>query len=396
MWFLRRHPYPFLRLAREYGDLVSFRIGAREVVLVSEPRLIDQIFRDYYSHFEKDWGPRRGASAFRNGLLTSEGNEHRAQRQTMSAMFTRAAIEAKRPLIASIVEEWTARQRDGAAIDVFQEMSHLGAAIAGRVLFGVDLDPARMIEAGEPLRRSFRRVMFPYADRLRVRRDRGKNVQALVGEIRARGQSGEGLLAPLVRDGTDDQLATMLITGQETVRIATSWAWFLLSAHPGARERLARESEFAKPVLMESLRLYPPQWMIGRRAIEPYRLDESTVPAGALVLLSPYIVQRDPRFFDQPEDFVPERWLRGDPPARGTFFPFGGGPRRCIGDVFAIVAATTILSVIARRWRLECDPRGGRLNVRLTLQPRAMPARLRAVLPVSAAGGSPLATATRR
>ena len=392
--FLRRDPETFRALARKYGDVVYFRIGTRDVFLVSHPALIEQIFRDHYAFFEKDWGPRRGSSVFRNGLLTSEGDEHRAQRQQMAALFSRSRLDAQIPAVAAIIHSWSRKQRDGAAVDVFEQMWLLSIEIAFRVLFGSTVDPVQVRQAVDPVTRAFRRFMFPYADRIRIRRDRRRKIQQVLKDMLSRHDPArdQALLAPLTED--DEQMATFFVAGQETIRIATSWTWFLLSSHPEAAAKLISEARqpvpsdgsqsalpFATAVLMESMRLYPPQWMIGRRPIAPYTLDGHSLPIGALVLMSPYVVQRDERFFADSDKFVPERWLGPDgrPALRYAYFPFGGGARRCIGESFAMIVATAMLSMIARDWIFDCDESGGAFDPRLTLAPRSMPARIRAV-----------------
>jgi cytochrome P450 len=386
LFFVRRHPETFLKMARRYGDLVYFGVGAREVYLVSRADLVQQTFRDSYSHFEKDWGPRRGASPLGNGLLTSEGAEHRAQRMDFSRIFARPAVEARRSEVEAELESWSRRQRDGGEIDLFQEMSAIGTAIAARVLFGAPIDPAVAHEAMDTLGRGFGRVMFPHAHRFRVRRDRGAPLFDLVRHVREHA-TGTGLLSPA--DLSDDQLATFLVTSQETIRIATTWAWLLLSANPHARDADAHS------VLLESMRLHPPQWMIGRRTIAPYRLDGYDVPVGALVLTSPYVVHRDPRYFDDPLRFDPARWQK---PLvdRNAYFPFGGGARRCIGEAFATMGGTMVLSILGRDWTFECRSHDVRYDARLTLQPRRVMATLRArQSPNSRASLPPSHTAAR-
>src|SRR5688572_4876096 len=362
--FLRRHPETFLRLARRYGDLVYFKIGSREVFLVSHPTQIEKILLEHYSHFEKDWGPRRGNSTLGNGLVTSEGADHRAQRQKASSMFARAEIDAQMPQVTRAIETWSQKQKDGCRIDVFHEMSQLGTEIASRVLFGSNVDPQRVIDAVAPVSRGFRAFMFPYADRFRIPWQRGSRIQQLLKVMIPRGDPAAtgALLAPAMTEETEpplfrDQMATFLVAGTETLRIATSWAWLLLSKRPDAAEKLRSEAQqrpgerrpgkttFAEAVLMESMRLYPPQWMVGRRVITPYPLDGHLIPAGALVLMSPYVVHRDKRFFDEAESFVPERWMGTERPSlRHGYFPFGGGPRRCILEAMAITFGTAILS----------------------------------------------------
>ncbi|HEX8618876.1 MAG TPA: cytochrome P450 [Thermoanaerobaculia bacterium] len=369
VWFMRRHPETFLKLARKFGDVVYFEVGAREIFLVSRPDLITRIFRDSYTHFDKDWGPRRGASVFGNGLLTSEGDEHRRQRMDFSRIFARPAIEAKRPLVAAAIESWSARQHDGSHVDLFREMSVLGSDVAARVLFGCALDHDAMSEAMDTVGRRFRRVMFPHAERFRIKRDSGARLYELVRFVKTHA-TADGLLG--AAELPDDQLATFLITSQETIRIATTWAWLMMSRQPELRH--------ADPeaLLLESMRLYPPQWMIGRRTIAPYALDEYEVPRGAMVLLCPYVVHRDPRWFDDPLRFDPARWQT--PLAnRAAYFPFGGGPRRCIGESFAMTVGTMMLTMLARDWTFDCGTGALSYEARLTMQPRGATARLRRV-----------------
>lgn len=397
---VRRHPETFLRLAREYGDLVYFRVGSREVFLVSRPSLIEKIFRDHYTHFEKDWGPRKEHSVFRNGLLTSEGPEHRSQRQELSKIFARGSIESRRPAVQEVVRAWSGRRRAGESIDLFEEMSHLSSEIGSRTLFGCSLDTNEMLTRTTEVVRRFGRFMFPYASKLAFLARRGKGMGALVAQIREHAASHDSpdcMLRRMINEsphGTDAMIATFIVAAQETVPIATSMSWWLLSRHPEVAERLAAEASeraadggssrlpYAEAVLSESIRLYPPQWMVGKRSIAPYDLDGYELPVGALVLLSPYVVQRDARHFPEPGRFDPERWLgpnRG-PSERFAYFPFGGGPRRCIGESFAMIFGSLTLSAVARDWRFECEKQEPRWNVRLTMRPRTVPAR---VLPVN-------------
>jgi len=396
--FLRRHPETFLRLARQYGDLVYFRIGSREVFLVSHPTQIEKILLEHYSFFEKDWGPKRGHTTLGRGLATSEGADHREQRQQASSLFARPGIDSRMPEVAAAVETWSRKQRDGLKVDVFDEMSLLGTEIAMRTLFASGIDPQSVVDAVAPLSKGFRPFMFPFADRLRIRRQRGTKVQKVLDEVIPEDPAGSGaLLAPLMTADREtprfrEQMATFLVTGMETVRIATSWAFFLLGGHPDAAERLRSEAQqpderipgrttFAEAVLMEALRLYPPQWMVGRRVITPYPLEGHLIPANALVLMSPYVVHRDARFFADADRFVPQRWLGAErgPTLRYAYFPFGGGPRRCIGETMAMSMGTAILSGIARDWEFLFASNAGRYQARLLLKPRPMIARLRAV-----------------
>jgi cytochrome P450 len=378
--FLRRHPETFLKLARKYGDLIHFRIGPREIFLVSRPDLFEPMFREYYAHSEKDWGPRRGSTIFGNGLLTSEGGDHRSQRHVFARIFARAEIERRKPAVAEVVEEWSRRQTDGAEVDVVREMSLLMTAISTRLLFGCRIDAASLLAMNGAINRRFRRYMFPYADRLRIRRSFTEQVSKLVSDVKKEG-SDDAMLAPMLDgDGlADQQLATFLMAGQEALRIAMSWTLFLLSRHPNVRQRLAGDPSprFTEQVLNESLRIFPPQWAIGRRTMTPYTIDGYEMPAGSLVLASPYVVHRDMRYFEQPLRFDPGRW-DSPPSVRAAYFPFGIGPRRCIGEAFALIVGTMVLSQIASRWMFDCTTEPS-YDVRLTLAPANLRAKLRRV-----------------
>ena len=379
--FLRRDPETFLKIARKYGDLSYFTVGPREVFVVSRPVLIEQVLRDHYRHSEKDWGPARGSTALGNGLFTSEGAEHRAQRHSFSRMFGRSEIEARKPIVAETIERWSARQNDGAEVDVLHEMSLLMTEVSSRLLFGCAVDGAVAVKTNAYVNRRFRRVMFPYAERFRIKRNLADQLGPLVRYVKEHGTE-QGLLAPILHGDAiaDQQLATFLVAGQEALRIALSWTWFLLSTHHQARERLLAEpaSRFTEQVLTESMRLYPPQWMIGRRTVTPYRLDGYDVPLGSLVLASPYVVHRDARYFSDPLRFDPERWA-APLDVRSAYFPFGSGPRRCIGEAFALIVGTMVVSLIARDWMFDCGSRKPSFDVRLTLAPRGLRAKMRRV-----------------
>jgi cytochrome P450 len=378
---LRRHPETFLKLARKYGDVVYFTVGPREVLLVSRPDLVESIHRQHYAHSQRDWGPQRGSTAFGNGLFTAEGDDHRAQRQVFSRLFARPSIEARKPVVTDAIEAWSERHRDGEEIDLLHEMSVLMTEISSRVLFGCVTEGAATVAATTKLNGSFSRVMFPYADRFRRKRDLGQPLAPLIAYVKKHGTE-EGLLAPMLNGDAqaDQQLATFIVTGQESLRLATTWTWILLSKHRHVRERFLDDPSprFIDQVLNESMRLYPPQWMIGRKTITPYPLDGFEVPRRSLVLTCPYVVHRDPRYFDDPLRFNPARW-EGMPPVRGAYFPFGGGPRRCIGESFALIVGNLVLASLAKRWIFDCSDHDPSYDVRLTLAPRGVKARLRRV-----------------
>jgi cytochrome P450 len=186
-----------------------------------------------------------------------------------------------------------------------------------------------------------------------------------------------------------DEALTLLLAGHETTAVALTWTWYLLSQHPEAEAKLHAELDtvlggrlpslddldrlsYTRMVLTESLRLYPPAWLMTRRNLDAYGLGGPILPARTLILISPYLTQRDPRFFDAPEQFQPERWAQNFSGPKFAYFPFGGGPRQCIGEGFAWMEAMLVLSTLAQQWRMQMVP-GHPVGVKplVTLRPKA-------------------------
>jgi cytochrome P450 len=245
----------------------------------------------------------------------------------------------------------------------------------------------------------FGRLASPYAPLLdqipsssnrefeRVLRSFDGTVDRLIESRRSRGLDGDDVLSQLLRTRDPDtgepmsmgqvrdEVLTLMVAGHETWSNSLIWTWYLLSENPSARERMESELDqvlgdrpptaedlralrFTGAVFSESLRLYPPVWTVGRTALEDREVDGCTIPAGSIVLLSPYVVQRDPRWYPEPTAFRPDRWLSEDPRRIPTFafFPFGAGPRVCIGQPLAMFAGVLLLATIARRRRLDLLP----------------------------------------
>ena len=186
-----------------------------------------------------------------------------------------------------------------------------------------------------------------------------------------------------------DDLLTILLAGHDTMTSALTWVWLLLSSRPDVEEALQVELSsvldgrdasaadvpglvYTRAILAEALRLYPPAWVLARHAVEPFQFDEGEVPAGALVLMSQYLLHRDDRWFDRPHDFAPDRWFPGRPTdtPRTAYFPFGAGPRSCVGESFAWMEGVLLLATIAQRWKLRPVSAFPDIELRITLRPR--------------------------
>jgi cytochrome P450 len=291
------------------------------------------------------------------------------------------------------------------ALDVAREMAALTLAIAGKTLFDADVEgeESRIGPGLTTALASFNLALLPFGDRLvrlpipaarRFRRARAEMdafIYKMIAERRAAGGAGRDVLSLLIaardEDGdrrglTDghirDEALTLLLAGHETTANALAWTWHLLALHPEAEAALHREVdavlggrpasaadaprlEYTRAVLAESMRLYPPAYLLGRRAQTEYQPPGTgyVLPAKTAVFVSQHLLHRDPRFWDAPDRFEPHRWLRGEHPAthRFAYFPFGGGPRICIGEHFAWMEGVLVLATLAERWRFVSDRR---------------------------------------
>jgi cytochrome P450 len=399
---LRRDPLAFLTgIAREHGDIARFRLGPVDVHLLSRPDWIRDVLVTHAERFHKGRGLERAKRLLGEGLLTSEDPVHLRQRRMMQPAFHRQRIAA----YGAVMSEYAARHgegwSDGETRDVAQEMSRLTLAIVGKTLFDADV-ASEADEIGEALTvavelfgRTFSLPFFQILDRLplpsnrRFEKARARidaTIARLIAERRRAPESREDLLSLLVQaqdtegDGggmsdtqVRDEAVTIFLAGHETTANALTWTWYLLSQNPEVEARLHAEVDvlqgalgfedlpklrYAEMVLSESMRLYPPAWIIGRRSLSDYEIGGYTVPKGSIVVASPWVTHRDPRFFSDPERFDPERWR---PEAKETrprfsYFPFGGGPRVCIGEGFAWMEGVLLLATLARGWRLRLLP----------------------------------------
>jgi cytochrome P450 len=388
----------FTRCAREFGDIASFRIGPRRICLVSQPQLIEEILVTNAKSFTKHFGARMLKTTLGNGLLTSEGAFWLRQRRLIQPSFSRERIATYAPIMVELAERSSAAWKDGETRDVHAEMTHLTLDIIARSMFGADVSEQAVIvgeavaDLAAALVRRFQSVfrlppVIPTPANLRRRRA-ARQIDSILYDIiqkrRDSKVSGDDLLGILIRvcdqdDGsrmTDQQLRdeaiTLFLAGHDTTALTLTWGLYLLARHPEAASTLKRELDevlggraptaadiprlvYTERVIREIMRLYPSAYVVGRAPIGPYRLGDYTVPPGGTILMSQWVVQRDPRWYDEPEKFRPERWGEETERRRPKFsyFPFGGGPRVCIGNHFAMMEAVLVLAAVARNWRVS-------------------------------------------
>jgi cytochrome P450 len=389
------------RWAREYGDLISARFGPKRILFASHPDLVEEVLVHQNRKFIKHYRLRQAKLTLGEGLLTSEGDFWRAQRRLAQPAFHRDRIAAFGELMVDFTERLLSGWGDGQARDLQSDMMQLTLEIVAKALFGAELggESTEVRAAMETLMHSFvastaRAIIVPQwlptPSNLRVARAVRRLNGVLFNIIAERRRDGEDrgdLLSMLLhaqdeesgRRMTDRQLRdecmTLFLAGHETTANTLAWAWFLLSQSPAAEAKLHEEVDrvlegraptladlprlpYTEHVVTESLRLYPPAWMLGREATEPLDLGGYRVSKGTTIFMTACVIHRDPRWYEDPEAFRPERWSDGlmQRIPRYAYFPFGGGPRICIGNNFALMEAALVLATIARKYRLRLAP----------------------------------------
>jgi len=404
--FLRRDPIGLLEWAADVGDVVRVRVPRLDLYVLNHPDLVWDVLATDSHAFSKGPTMQAAKRILGESLLTSEGEHHRRQRRLIQPLFHHQRIAGFAPTIRQVGERagyhWVGRE----VIDVRAEMARLTLQIVAQTLFGSGIDEAgsaRIARALSDVLDQFDRVfspLLPITERLpipstrRFRRARAvfdEIIYGLIAERRATRADADDLLSRLIRaqeagfgmtdEQVRDEAITIFLAGHETTSNLLAWTWLLLSENPVVEaqlhERLDDET-FVMAVLHESMRLYPPAWAIGRRPLTEHVANGVRIPAGAVVIVSPWLIHHDPRWWADPMMFRPDRWLTEESAARRhAFLPFGGGPRMCIGEGFAELEASVLLATIGRMWRFEHDA-AHRVDLQpvVTLRPRdGMPMR---------------------
>src|SRR5690242_5059635 len=388
----------FTELAR-YGDVVGIRVVNFKNVFINHPDLIEEVLVGHPRRYVKGRVLRANRHVFGDGLLTSEGDFWLRQRRLVQPAFHRARIASYAETMVQyaqrMLESWSA----GEERDVHREMMRLTLPIVAKTLFDADVagdaqDVGKSLELLLELGANFRRTLFvphwvPTPTNLRIKREIAfieSILYRIIAERRASSRDTGDLLSMLLNaqdeDGsrmTDKQLRdetiTLFLAGHETTASTLSWTWWLLAQNPAAEAKLHGELDsvlggrapslddlsklpYTANVITESLRLYPTAWGLARIAVEDHELGGYTVRKGMGVAMAQWVVHRDKRWYDAPEEFRPERWegdlLKKLP--RFAYFPFGGGPRQCIGNSFAVMEASLLLATIAQKFRLRLVP----------------------------------------
>jgi cytochrome P450 len=399
LFSFRRDSIGFLkRIASEYGDIVYFKIGPIRLVLLNHPDFIKEVLTTQYRSFVKGRPLEMAKELLGEGLLTSEGEFHKRQSRLIQPAFHRSAIESCATAMTEcslrLMNAWT----EGMRVDMKEEMTNMSIAIAGKALFGADLEnEAKEInKALETATNLFGRISLPFSELLlklpipstrqffKAKKTLDDTIYKMIHE-RQRNKVGIKDLLSLLLDSQEekegagmskqqvrDEALTLFLTAFDTTSTALTWVWYLLSQHPEVEAELHKELDsvlqgrvpavedvpslkYTRMVLGESMRMYPPTYVIPRQAIEDFSIDKYILPKGTIVLLSPYLIHHDSRFHANPENFDPYAWDKHTRSANSKYeyFPFSRGPRACIGEPFAWMQGILVLASIAQSWRIK-------------------------------------------
>jgi len=412
----RRDPIRFFFQMSRYGPISHTKLFGVDVYLLNDPDMIRDVLVTEAKNFHKSRGLRLARIILGNGLLTSEDDFHLRQRRLAAPAFQHKKITAYARTMVEYAAQTSERWQPGQQVDMSKEMMRLTLAIAGKTLFDADVS-GEADEIGLALTNAmhlFLRTsspLYPVLARLPLPSNRRyalaqKRLDQTVYRMIAEHHSGAGredllgmmLAAQDVEGGsgsmTDlqlrDESMTIFLAGHETTAVATTWTWYLLAQHPKVQEELRAELRrvlggrlpsfedlprlvYTRQVLTEAMRLYPPVYVIGREPVRDVQVGGYTLPAGSSVFMSQYVMHRNPRFYPDPERFDPQRWTAEEEASRPKFayFPFGGGPRVCIGEQFAWTEGVLVLATLAQRWMPRlAGKRAVGLQPMITLRPQ--------------------------
>jgi len=396
--FRKDAPRFLLNATKEFGDVVFLRLANQRVFLVNDAELVKDVLVTNQSNFKKSRALERAKKMLGEGLLTNEGEAHLRQRRLVQPAFHRERLAGYATSMVQLSTRTRDRWKDGETREIHDEMMRLTLAIVGQTMFSADVE-TEAAEIGEALTTvlaMFNLLFVPFSEwleklplpamrRFEKARDRlDQTIYKMIAERRASGVDRGDLLAMLLLaqdEGTGmtdvqvrDEAMTLFLAGHETTANALTWTWYLLSQHPEVEARMHEEIDrelggkapsfddvprlnYTERLFAESMRLYPPAWAIGRRAKAAFSLGEYVAPAQSIVLMSPYAMHRNPRYWPEPERFDPDRFLPEAVASRPKFayFPFGGGARLCIGERFAWMEGVLVLATIAQKWRLRLE-----------------------------------------
>jgi cytochrome P450 len=395
-----RDPLRFLSEgARKYGDIAHMQLGSRHDYLINHPDYVKEVLlapRGIHRSF-----PLPMKILLRKGLLTSHGEFHRRQRRLLQPAFHKEQIAACGAGMVECATRTSDRWENGDMLEIAGEMLGLTLAIVVKTLFGSDVEreAKELGDSWNTIVAMTHKNTFPFLDQVttklqlpsarrfaRACQRLDDTIFRIIDERRGRNRTQSDFLSMLLDaqdpnngalsdDQVRDEVATIFAAGHETVGNGLAWTWYLLSQNPEAETALHNEVEtvlagrpptfedmarlsYTRMVFSESMRLYPPVWIVGRRSSEDFNLGGYLLPVGSRLYMSQWVMHRDPRYYPEPKRFDPLRWTPEATAARPKFsyFPFGAGVRQCIGEGFAWTVGVLVIATIAQRWRMRLVP----------------------------------------
>jgi len=413
----KQPPLALVEAREKFGDIIRLGFHSKTILhLISHPAYISQVLQTNYGNYRKKslyhnhlFRPTLG-----NGLLTSEGDLWLRQRRMIQPIFHHRRLVPLVPTITGEIERmlvrWDGYYQRGEPLDVYEEMVDLTRRINGRILFGDDVI-GEVVDSSRRVFSQGARFLLLTGNRIPSRHQRNLHIvqrrldEAVWGVINdrvAHPKEADDVLnmllsacdrttgEPMPLHQLRDELMTLIFAGYETTEKALAWSWYLLSQNPAGEDRLYREVartlagrpptfddlpnlEYTRRVAYEALRLYPPAWIQGREAVEDDEIGGYHIPAGSYVVMNQFGVHRHPDFWENPNDFDPDRFLpeqSRDRP-RFAYSPFGGGPRQCVGNELALMESQIVLAIVAQRYRPRMVPGFPvELEPEVTLKPR--------------------------
>jgi cytochrome P450 len=424
-------------IAYSYGDIAHFKFGRQHVYLLNNPNYIEDVLIRNYKNFIKSKGLQVSKRLLGEGLVTSEGEYHDRQRRIIQPAFHPNLIKKYGDIMTAYAVNICQRWEDGITLDIHKEMVHVTSAIISKAVLGSDIRSEEGNQVGDALltcAEYFNRLLMQFGELIekipilhvnkgfqQAKKKLDSIVYNMIKEHRdneSRRETKEDLLYTLlqaqdaeagIRRMTDselrDEVMTIFLAGHETTANALTWTFYLLSQNPTVEAKLYGELcsvlgnskdssntssstsgkkriptiedvpklEYTEKVFRESMRLYPPAWTIGRQAINDYRLAKYLIPAGSIILMSQYVMHRNPLYFSDPELFYPDRWTKEAKSQlpRFSYFPFGGGIRGCVGEPFAWMEGILLIATICHWWKMHHEPNHKvELKPLITLRPK--------------------------
>ena len=413
----RKNPTDFLTKLSKLGDVSTFRVGKIPAFLINHPDLIRDLLVTNHSKFIKGRALQRAKGLLGEGLLTSEKEFHLRQRRMIQPAFHRSRISEYAKAMIESGETMSDSWMDGEFRDIDKEMMRLTLWIVGKTLFSANVeDEAMQVGAAmNTIVSMFNFMLLPFSEYLEklplppirklknARKTLDEVIYKIIDERRASGEDKGDLLSMLLLAQDEetgggmtdkqvrDECLTLFLAGHETTANALTWTFYLLSQNPQAEKKFHAELDdvlggraltpedfgklkYTEHILAESMRLFPPAWTIGRLATEEHEFNGFQIPKNGLVLASQYVMHRDPRFWENADEFQPERWDKLSIKEAGNkfiYFPFSKGVRNCVGEGFAWMEGVLLLAIMGRKWKLSLasEQKIG-LQAMVTLRPK--------------------------